>query len=183
MALKEYVEEVAIPDGVEVHVEPPAKIKVKGRLGELEKDFSHAAVNLELDSGKILVKFLGKGRKAEAMIGMITSLIKNMVIGVSRGFTYKLKVVASHFPISVKVKGDAVLIENFIGEKFPRVAKIVGNGTKVQVKGEDVIVMGIDKEAVGQTAANIEKATRIREKDLRKFLDGIYLYEKKEGWE
>jgi len=183
MPLKEYVKEVKIPEGVEVHVEPPAKIRVKGRLGELEKDLSHAAVKLELDSGKVLVKFLGKGRRAESMIGTISSIIKNMITGVTQGFMYKLKIVASHFPISVKVQGDTVIIENFIGERFPRTAKIVGDGTKVEVRGDDVIVKGIDKQAVGQTAANIEQATKIRGKDLRKFLDGIYIYEKKVGWE
>lgn len=183
MALKEYVEEIAIPDGVEINVSPPARIKIKGKLGEIEKDFSHAAVSLELNSGKVLVKCLGRGKKAKAVIGTISSVIENMIVGVTRGFTYKLKIIASHFPMSIKVQGDKVVIENFIGEKFPRIAKIVGKGTRVQVKDEDVIVMGIDKEAVGLTAANIERATRVKRKDVRKFLDGIYLYEKKVGFE
>jgi len=183
MPLREYVEEVEVPEGVEVQIRDSARIWVKGRLGELEKDLSHANVKLELDSNKVIVKFLGKGRRAEAMIGTIRSIIRNMMIGVTQGFTYKMKIVASHFPMSVKVKGDTVYIENFIGEKNPRIAKIVGSGTRVEVKGDDVLVKGIDKEAVGQTAANIEQATRIKRKDPRKFLDGIYVYEKKVGIE
>lgn len=182
-SIKEYVREVEIPDGVEVQVEKPAKIRVKGKLGELEKDLSHAGVTLELDSGKVVVKFLGKGRRAESMIGTITSIIRNMIIGVTQGFTYKMKIIASHFPMSAKIKGDTVVIENFIGERFSRIAKIVGKDTKVEVKGDEIIVKGIDKQAVGQTAANIELATKITKKDLRKFLDGIYIYEKKVGWE
>ena len=182
-SIKEYVREVEIPDGVEVQVEKPAKIRVKGKLGELEKDLSHAGVTLELDSGKVVVKFLGKGRRAESMIGTITSIIRNMIIGVTQGFTYKMKIIASHFPMSAKIKEDTVVIENFIGERFSRIAKIVGKDTKVEVKGDEIIVKGIDKQAVGQTAANIELATKITKKDLRKFLDGIYIYEKKVGWE
>jgi len=181
MPLKEYVEEVEVPEGVEVELEGSSKIRVKGKLGELVKDLSHANAKLELASDKVLIKIIGKGRRAEALIGTLRSIIKNMIVGVTQGFTYKLKIVASHFPISVKVQGDRVIIENFIGERNPRIARIVGEGTKVEVKGEEVIVRGLDKEAVGQTAANIEQATRVRRKDLRKFLDGIYIYERRVG--
>jgi large subunit ribosomal protein L6 len=123
----------------------------------------------------------GKGKRAKSMIGTVTSSIKNMFTGVTEGYTYKLKIVSTHFPINIKVQGDTVIIENFIGERYTRKAKIVGADTKVKVQGEDIIVSGIDKQAVGQTAANIEAATRVRRKDLRKFLDGIYLFEKKVG--
>ena len=181
MPLKEYVEEVEVPEGVEVKLEGSSKIRVRGKLGELVKDLSHANARLELTSGKILIKVVGRGKRAEALIGTLRSVVRNMIIGVTQGFTYKLRVVASHFPISVKVQGDKVIIENFIGERNPRMAKIVGEGTRVEVRGEEVIVRGLDKEAVGQTAANIEQATRVRRKDLRKFLDGIYIYEKKVG--
>jgi len=183
MPLKEYVEEVEIPEGVEVEVKDSARIRVKGELGELERDLSHANVKLEVDSGKVIVRLLGRGRRAEALIGTIRSIIRNMIVGVTQGFTYKMKMVASHFPMSVKVQGDRVIIENFIGERSPRIARIVGRGTVVEVRGDEVLVKGIDKEAVGQTAANIEQATKIKRKDPRKFLDGIYVYEKKVGME
>lgn len=177
------VEEVEIPEGVQVEVSSPATIKVKGRLGELINDFSHTGARIELEGGKILIKYLGRGRKAKSMIGTITSLIRNMFIGVTKGYTYKLKIVSTHFPINVKVQGDMVIVENFIGERHSRKAKIVGAGSRVRIQGEDIIVTGIDKQAVGQTAANIGAATKITRKDLRKFLDGIYLLEKKVGME
>ena len=115
-------------------------------------------------------------------MGTVRSHVQNMITGVTKGFTYKLKVVFSHFPISIKVDGRRVLIENFIGERSPRVAKIVGDA-KVTVKGEDVIVQGINVEDVAQTAANIQQATKIKRKDPRKFLDGIYVYERLEELE
>lgn len=183
MPLKEYMEEVEVPEGVEVELEGSSRIRVKGRLGELVKDLSYANAKLELASNKILVKIIGRGRRAEALIGTLRSVIRNMIVGVTQGFTYKLRIVASHFPISVKVQGDKVIIENFIGERNPRIARIIGEGTRVEVKGEEVIVKGIDREAVGQTAANIEQATKLRRKDQRKFLDGIYIYERKVGME
>lgn len=183
MPLQEYVEEIEVPEGVEVRIEGSSRISVKGRLGQVTKDLSHANVRLEVASNKILVKLVGRGRKADALLGTIKSIIKNMIIGVTQGFTYKMKIIASHFPITVRVQGDTVYIENFIGERSPRIAKIVGEGTRVEVRGEDVIIKGVDKEAVGQTAANIEQATKVKRKDPRKFLDGIYVYEKKAGME
>ena len=183
MPLPEIVEKVEVPDGVEVSIAPPAKIRVKGKLGELERDLAHMGIKLELDGEDVVIRFRGKGRVAKSMMGTAKSMIRNMIIGVTKGFTYKLKIIASHFPMNLKVQGDTVIIENFIGERWPRYAKIVGPKTKVTVKGEDVIVTGIDRQAVGQTAANLELATKIKQKDLRKFLDGIYIYEKKIGIE
>ncbi|MEN2974751.1 MAG: 50S ribosomal protein L6 [Candidatus Caldarchaeales archaeon] len=175
------VEELVVPEGVQVEVTPPAIVKVRGRLGELVNDLSHTRTKIELEGEKIKIRFLGKGRRAKSMLGTITSTLKNMFTGVTQGYTYKLKIVSTHFPINVKVQGDTVIIENFIGERYTRRAKIVGQGTRVKIQGEDIIVTGIDKQAVGQTAANIEKATKITRKDLRKFLDGIYLSEKSVG--
>jgi len=179
--LESLEERIQIPDDVKVSLED-FRLKVTGKLGSNEYDFSHMGIGLFLDGKEIVVKVLGNKRRSKAMLGTAVSIIKNMLTGVTKGFTYKMKVVASHFPISVKVSGDEVIIENFLGERYKRRAKIVGN-TKVVVKGEDVIVSGIDKYAVGQTAANIENATRIKKKDPRKFLDGIYVYKKMEGLE
>jgi len=93
-----------------------------------------------------------------------------------------LKIVFSHFPISVKAKENMVSIENFTGERSPRWARIMGNA-KVLVKGDDVIVQGNNLDDVSQSAANIERATKVKVKDPRVFLDGIFIYEKKEGVE
>jgi len=174
-------EEVQIPDEVHVEITSPALIKVRGKLGELVKDLSHTGARLELAERKIIIKCMGKGRRLKALLGTIKAILRNMFIGVTQGYTYKMKIVTTHFPMNVKIQGDTVIIENFIGERYARKAKIVGPGTKVEVRGEDVIITGIDKQAVGQTAANIESATKIRRKDPRKFLDGIYLFEKKVG--
>jgi len=156
------VKTVRIPEGVTVNLEGKT-VEVTGEKGRLVRDFS-----------------LWARRKVSALVGTVCSHIGNMVKGVTAGFTYRLKVVFSHFPISVKVQQDGIVIENFIGERSPRIAKIVGE-TKVSVKDDDIIVQGLDIEEVSQTAANIEQATKVKERDPRKFLDGIYVYEKLEG--
>ena len=110
----------------------------------------------------------------------MSSIVKNMFTGVTKGYTYKVKVVYAHFPITVKTKGKQVQVENFVGERSPRVSDIVGE-CRVTVEGDDVIVKGVSLEDVSQTAANIELATKIRRKDQRVFLDGLYIYHKEEG--
>ncbi|MGB9577463.1 MAG: 50S ribosomal protein L6, partial [Candidatus Norongarragalinales archaeon] len=98
---------------------------------------------------------------------------RNMIKGCTEEYSKKLQVVYAHFPITIEVKGSQVNIKNFLGEKVPRTAKIVGD-TKVSVAGQEITVSGHDKEAVGQTASNLVRATRIAKKDVRIFQDGIY---------
>lgn len=170
---------VEIPPGVEITVEGK-QVAVKGALGELKRDFSHAPIKINKEDAKIHVEIAWPRKREATLVRTICSHIRNMIIGVTKGFTYKLKIVFAHFPISVKIEGSKVIIENFSGERSPRTAKIVGN-VKVSVEGEDIVLRGINLEEVSQTASNIEAATRIKNKDPRVFLDGIYVYDKTEG--
>ncbi len=172
---------VEIPEGVSIEIDG-LKVKVKGPKGELEKDFSHAKgirIRKFEKDGKnyILVETFFASRKRKALVNTIAAHIRNMITGVSKGWRYKMKIIFSHFPINVKIVGNKVEIHNFIGEKAPRIAKILP-GVTVKVQGRDLIVEGIDIEKVAQTAANIEQATKIKEFDRRVFMDGIYIYEK-----
>lgn len=172
---------VQVPDDVEVAIEG-RKVTVKGVKGTLTRDFSHAPISMELNGKNIRVWAEWPRKKEAALVGTVCSHIQNMITGVRKGFTYKLKIVFSHFPISVKVKDKTILIENFTGERTARKARIMGD-TQVKVQSEDIIVQGINLEDVSQTAANIEQATKVKRKDPRVFLDGIYVYEKSGGME
>lgn len=175
----ETVTTVEIPEGVEGMLEGRI-VTIKGEKGELVRDFSHAPINIQLEGKTVTVQASWPRKKEAALVGTVRSHIQNMIKGVTKGFTYKLKIVFSHFPITVKIIGKTLTIENFTGERSPRKAKIMGD-SKVTVKGDDIIVQGINLEDVSQTAANIQNATKIRNKDPRVFLDGIYVYEKQEG--
>ena len=181
MRAVEAVKSIKIPEGVEIKVEGRV-VTVKGEKGILTNDFSHAPIYIGLNGNTVVVKANWPRKREAALVGTVCSHIQNMITGVTNGFTYKLKIVFSHFPISVKVREKTVAIENFTGERSPRIVKIVGD-TKVIVKDEDVIVQGTNIEHVSQTAANIETATKIKIKDPRVFLDGIYIYERREGME
>lgn len=181
MRVVEAVEWVGIPEGVEISVDG-RRVTVEGDKGNLTRDFSHAPVSIQLDGDKVKIQTSWPRKREAALVGTVKSHIQNMITGVTKGFTYKLKIVFSHFPISVKVREKTIAIENFTGERSPRAARIMGR-TKVTVKGEDVIVQGINIEDVSQTAANIQRATKVKNKDPRVFLDGIYVYERHEAME
>jgi large subunit ribosomal protein L6 len=169
-----------LPEGVTASLSGRTLV-LKGKLGETRKEFEKVNVNLSLNGNRLIVTPYSKKKKDNVTVNTVLRIIHNMATGVSKGYTYRLKVVYAHFPISVKTKGDAILVENFVGERSPRVAKIVG-GCKVAVEGDDIIVKGVSLEDVGQTSANVELATKIKRKDQRIFLDGVYIYQKEEGW-
>jgi large subunit ribosomal protein L6 len=172
---------IQIPEDVDITLEG-RKVTVKGPKGELAQDFHHAHISMETN-GKMMRIWSEWPRKEQtSLVGTINSHIQNMITGVKKGFTYKLKIVFSHFPISVKIKDKTVLIENFTGERNPRRAKIAGD-VQVKIQPEDIFVQGLNLDSVSQTAANIEQATKVKRKDPRVFLDGIYVYERNEGIE
>ena len=156
-------------------------IEVKGKLGKVKKDFTKLPATVTVEGNKITIKPYGTRKRDLAVTNTARSLIAAMIKGVEKGYTYKLKIIFAHFPISVKVKGKELHVENFYGERSARISKIVGDATKVSVVGEDVVIQGPSLENVSQTAANIELSTKTKGKDQRVFLDGLYVYSKEEG--
>ena len=112
--------------------------------------------------------------KTMSTLGTFESHVRNMFHGVTEGWEYQMEVFYSHFPMNVDINGDEVVIENFLGEKAPRRTEIHGD-TNVEIDGEEVTLRGPNIEAVGQTAADIEQLTRVTDKDVRIFQDGVYI--------
>jgi large subunit ribosomal protein L6 len=177
---EEILAEITITDNVTVTKEDNTII-VNGKLGTLKKDFTRLPATVTVDNKKIIIKPYGTRKKDLAITNTAKSIINSMIHGVEKGFAYKLKIVYAHFPISVKVKGGEIYVENFFGERSPRISRIVGDSTRVNVLGEDVIVQGPSLEHVSQTAANIESSTKLKDKDQRVFLDGLYIYSREKA--
>jgi large subunit ribosomal protein L6 len=177
---QEIMGEVEAPPNVTI-VKEENVIIVKGRYGTVKKDFTKLPATVSVQNNKVTIKPYGTRKRDLAVTNTARSIISGMVKGVEKGHTYRLKIIFAHFPISVKIKGKEVHVENFFGERSSRVSKIIGDATKVNVVGEDVIVQGPNLEDVSQTAANIELSTKTKGKDQRVFLDGLYIYSKEEG--
>lgn len=168
---------VEISENVKVTKEGNELIVAKD--GESNKrNFAHPRVDIKVDD-KITVKTKSERKKDKAVVGTWAAHIKNMIKGVAEHYEYQLKIIYTHFPITVKVSDNDVQISNFLGEKGFRKAKILGD-TKVDVQKETITVSGINKEDVGQTAANIEQVSRVSRKDRRRFFDGIFIIKKGE---
>jgi large subunit ribosomal protein L9e len=167
------------------------KVKVSGKNGTLERDFKHMSMDLcilevpvdeEGGPTKKIVKvdLWFATRKQLACVRTVCSHIDNLFVGVTRGFLYKMRFVYSHFPINVTLTGDVVEIRNFLGEKRVRKVQLIPGVSYVRSAAvkDQIELMGNDIAAVSLTAARIQQATNVRHKDLRKFLDGIYVSEK-----
>jgi large subunit ribosomal protein L6 len=164
---------IDLPDGVSASV-VDGMLTVKGPKGEVSREFQSSRVVLLQDGAGLIVRVDLPRRKEKAMAGTWNAHINNMVKGVTNGFSYTLRCFYSHFPMTMKVEGSVFVVNNYFGERVPRRADIL-SGVDVRVENKtDVIVSGIDKEAVGQTAANIERSTTVKNRDRRVFQDGIY---------
>jgi len=182
MVLVELAERtLEIPDGVKLSVDGRL-IKATGPKGALEEDFSHLPVQFAIEGTRFRVYSTWARKREVALVGTALAHVRNMIRGVTNGYTYKLKVVYAHFPVTIKVheKEKNLTIENFTGEKTPRIIRIVGSA-RAKVIGDEIHIQGSNLHDVSQTAANIQTGTRILEKDQRVFLDGVYIFEKSEG--
>jgi large subunit ribosomal protein L6 len=167
---------VTVPEDTDLTLDGH-KVAVTGANGKVERDFGHTKLNLAYQDRVLRIWAENPKKKQAALVNTIASHVKNMIKGVTEGFTYRLKIVFIHFPMNIQVRGNKLVINNFVGEQKAREAKIL-EGVQIHFEGDDILVTGPDIEKVAQTAANIQQATHIRNKDLRKFLDGIYVYKK-----
>jgi large subunit ribosomal protein L6 len=170
---KSIVEELEIPSGVTAEIKDNVLI-VKKEDNEIKKKMP--GVTISLKDNKITIKPKKQARKEKKKTKSVRAHILNMFKGLNEKYTYKLQICAVHFPMTVKTEKDKIIIKNFLGEQKERRADIIPN-VEVKVSGEIITVTSCDKEAAGQTAANIEKAAKSRNKDKRIFQDGIFMTE------
>lgn len=171
-------EALDVPKGVTFTV-ADRRLHAKGPLGTIVRPFPSDALDLKVHAGTatLTLRLPAHRKRSQALLKTWAAHLKNLAGSLTLGVEARLKVVAAHFPMKVQVKENHLLIENFLGEKHPRSSDLLP-GTSAKVEGEFVILSGYDVEQVGQSAANIERAIRIRDYDPRVFQDGIYLIER-----
>ncbi|MDO8427604.1 MAG: 50S ribosomal protein L6 [Candidatus Diapherotrites archaeon] len=166
-----------IPEGISIQANGMT-VELEGKGKKNSKTFTAQGVTLSVQGNQFKITAARSNKKGLRFSNTIYAHVNNMIQGLQKGYEYKLTAVYSHFPMNIQVKGSTVEIHNFIGQKEIRKARIMP-GTEVSIKGKDLTVKGHDLEAVGQTAANIENATRLTGKDLRVFQDGVYILKEK----
>ncbi|KAJ9646174.1 uncharacterized protein PV06_02004 [Exophiala oligosperma] len=182
-------EQLVIPDNVKIHIRSRI-VTVEGPRGKLTKDLSHIAVTFSLPKNHkgqqiVQIEIHHGSRKNVATLRTVKSIIENLVTGVTRGYKYKMRYVYAHFPINVNIEKNAegldhVEIRNFLGEKIVRYVTM-RDGVSVEAsKGvkDQIELSGNSLEDVSQCAADIQQICRVRNKDIRKFLDGLYVSER-----
>ncbi|XP_074599018.1 ribosomal protein L9 [Brevipalpus obovatus] len=175
-------QEVEIPKGVTVTVKN-CVVRVTGPRGTLVRSFAANHLQMGMIGKKKLMVRKWFGRKKElALVRTVCTHILNMIKGVTRGFRYKMRSVYAHFPINVTMQNDNSLVEirNFLGEKFIRRVTLQP-GVKCYnstAQKDELILEGNDIELVSRCAAQIQQSTTVKHKDIRQFLDGIYVSEK-----
>jgi large subunit ribosomal protein L6 len=173
---KELSRTIELPEGFSSEVKG-GLITIKGNSKEASRNFALGKVKVNSEGNKLTLSAKQATRRESATIGTTWAHLNNMIKGLQEGFVYKLEVANVHFPMNVKIEGGRAIIKSFLGEKEDRYADIV-DGTKVDIKGTEITITSDDIEKAGQTAANLEKATKLKGRDRRIFQDGIFITEK-----
>lgn len=179
-------EELPIPEGVKVSIKN-RNVVVEGPRGKLSKSLGHLAVSFTHPKKDLIKIELHHGiRKSVATLRTVRTLINNLIIGVTKGYKYKMRYVYAHFPINVNLEKNSesgcweVEIRNFIGEKLVR-RVVLRPGVEVEASKnvkDQLELSGNSLEDVSQGAADIQQICKVRNKDIRKFLDGLYVSER-----
>jgi large subunit ribosomal protein L9e len=171
---------VPIPEKVDVSIKS-RYVVVQGPRGKLERSFKGNSFDMYVKNKKVFVELWFGTRQLIASVRSVASHIRNMMTGVTKGYEYKMRFVYAHFPHNVVItdNGKTVEIRNFLGEKVVRRVQMLDGVTIVRsddVK-DQVVLTGNDIQKVSQSAANINIATLVKDKDIRKFLDGVFVSE------
>ncbi|KAI9691919.1 MAG: hypothetical protein M1822_007992 [Bathelium mastoideum] len=179
-------ESLEVPDGVKVSIKT-RNVTVEGPRGKLTKNLGHLSVSFTNPKKNLINIELHHGaRKNVATLRTVRTLINNLIIGVTKGFKYKMRYVYAHFPINVNLEKNSetglweVEIRNFIGEKIVR-RVTMQPGVDVETsktQKDELLLLGNSLEDVSQSAADIQQVCRVKNKDIRKFLDGLYVSER-----
>lgn len=174
---KELKIEFNLPEGASVDLNN-GLLKVKKGDVEISRKIN-PRLEHNIEGNKLTISSVKKSKREKKIFGTSTAHVNNMIKGLDEKFVYKLQIANVHFPMTADIdkKTNEVVIKNFLGEKVDRRIKIL-NGVDVKIDKQNITVESSDIEKAGQTAANLEKGTRVRNRDRRIFQDGIFITEK-----
>lgn len=174
---KKLIEEIQIPEGINASIEGNVLIMKKDDK-ELRRVLN-ISIKTKIEDNKVILNLIKTTKREKKLFGTMKAHVKNMIKGLEKGFTYKLQISNVHFPMSVSQDKETgnIIVKNFLGEKKDRIIKLVDN-VEIKIDKDIIEINSYDIEKAGQAATNIEKGTRVRNKDRRIFQDGIFIIEK-----
>jgi large subunit ribosomal protein L6 len=175
---QKFEEKLEVPQGIECNISEESLTCKKGNL-VIERKTNSPLIKFKVSGNELTISCVKGNKNQYKVLKSLVSHLQNIFQGLEKPFIYKLEIANVHFPMTVKSQDSEVIINNFLGEKTPRKAKILPN-VEVKIQGNQIEVSSHDKELAGQTAANIEKATKVRGRDRRIFQDGIFITAKPE---
>lgn len=170
------IRKVSIPEGVNCSIEESKIVMSKGAVS-ISRALTLPTLKVSKEGSEIVLKVASGNKTTNAKLNSFSSSLRSVLSGIGKKYVYLLESCNVHFPMTLKVDKNRLVINNFLGEKSPRSANIV-QGAEVQITGSEIKVSSHDPEAAGQTAANIEIATKIKNRDRRVFQDGIFIKQK-----
>merc|ERR1711957_906271 len=169
-----------VPKGIKIEVKAK-KVKVTGKHGSLERDFKHLPIELYLgNSGKeVRVRMYFAKSKQLSSLQSCCSHISNLFDGVEKKFHYTMRLVYSHFPINATITkgGKCIELRNYLGEKRVRIIDMLPGVIVEKSAGtkDEIQLTGTDIDLTSRSAALVRQSCLSKNKDIRKFLDGVYV--------
>ncbi len=177
---KEIKKILKITEGTQVEIDLPI-IKISGPKGIVEKKFKITkGIIIEKQGDEIIITHEKATKNEKKLIGSIVGILNSLIRGVNEEYEYEVMICAAHFPMTVKVEGNKLIIKNFFGENKDREIKIPV-GARVSIQGDIIKILSPDKELAGLTASTFEGATRLTTRDRRIFQDGLWIVKKQKG--
>ncbi|MBS3108602.1 50S ribosomal protein L6 [Candidatus Woesearchaeota archaeon] len=170
------IEKIGIPEDVNVDIDNRV-VRASCGNNKIERVLFYPKISIVKEGDYIIIKSAMGTKREKRLIGSFSAHIKNMLKGIKSNYVYKVIACSSHFPMSIIIDKNEIVIKNFLGEKIPRKTKLI-EGVSVNIEGNMIIIKGIDKEKVGQMAGKIELLTKVRGRDKRVFQDGCYITDK-----
>jgi large subunit ribosomal protein L9e len=175
---------IVIPKGIDITIQS-RRVTVKGPKGTLSRNFRHIPVTIQKTQNsangvkKLEVSLYFGLSKQIATLRSVCSHIDNMITGCTQKYRYALRLVYAHHPISCTIVngGKKVELRNFMGEKVVRGIEMIGEtkAMKNDAVKDEIWVEGPDIDDTSRSAALIHQSCLVKRKDIRKFLDGVYV--------
>ncbi len=169
--------EIEIPSGININVHESEIVFSKD--GNEIKRKLNPMIKVKVEGEKIKITSEKSTKREKKNFGSVKSHIKNAIEGLNNPWKYRLQIATVHFPTTASLDkaNNEFVLKNFLGEKKDRKVKLI-DGVDIKINKDIIELTSVDVEKAGQTAANLEKLTKIRNRDRRIFQDGIFIIEK-----